>query len=245
MHTESTFKINQPSFSGPLDLLLDLIEKRKLLINDVSLSQVTDDYISHIKQFNDYPLSDSASFILTASTLLLIKSKSLLPSLELSEEEQTSIEELEVRLKLYKRFKELSLNVAERYGKNPIFARSFIEPTPIFSPGNNILLTAILDSILSAINALPRGSAIQTTIIKKVISLEEMINRLTVRIKFSIKMSFREFSGIGKEERINVIVSFLALLELVKQGIVSAVQSGNHSDIEIETGQVDVPRYTG
>ena len=74
-----SFIVKQQHFEGPLDLLLSLIEKRKLFINDIALAKVTDDFISHIQSLNQFPMADSANFILIASTLLLIKSKSLLP----------------------------------------------------------------------------------------------------------------------------------------------------------------------
>ena len=85
----TTFKIKTEAFEGPLDLLLNLIEKRKLFINDISISKVADDYIAYIKNLNKFPIRESANFILIASTLLLIKSISLLPNLHLSEEEGT------------------------------------------------------------------------------------------------------------------------------------------------------------
>ncbi len=84
-------------FEGPLDTLLSLIEKRKLFINDISLAQVADDYIAYIKSLNEFPIADSSHFILIASTLVLIKSKSLLPDLNLTTEEQESIDDLEDR----------------------------------------------------------------------------------------------------------------------------------------------------
>jgi len=240
----ASFEIKTDTFQGPLDLLLSLIEKRKLLINEISLAQVTDDYIAYVKRFESYPLGDSANFILIASTLLLIKSKSLLPSLELSSEEETSVEELEMRLKIYKRMKELSQNIAQGFGKNIIFPRSFVEPTPVFSPGPALSLAAIVQGIRNAIHALPKKQLLPRTIVKKVISLEDMIERLTTRVRSSIKMSFKDFAGIGKEEKVNIIVGFLAMLELVKQGIVNVAQHERHGDIEIETEQVGVPSYT-
>ncbi|MEK7117749.1 MAG: segregation/condensation protein A, partial [Patescibacteria group bacterium] len=85
---DTDFKVKTGDFEGPLELLLELIEKRKLHINDVSLSQVADDFIAHIKSLEEFPMNDSADFILIASTLLLIKSKSLLPTLELTEDEK-------------------------------------------------------------------------------------------------------------------------------------------------------------
>ena len=92
-----SFAIKHEKFEGPLELLLDLIEKRKLFINDIALAKVADDYVEYVKTVGDFPLSESAQFILIASTLLLIKSKSLLPNLELSEDEKGNIADLERR----------------------------------------------------------------------------------------------------------------------------------------------------
>lgn len=99
------FKIKVGEFEGPLELLLDLIEKRKLHINDVSLSQVTDDFINYLKALQEFSIPGISHFVLVASTLLLIKSRSLLPAL--SHLGVTRIEELpeymEVRRELEER----------------------------------------------------------------------------------------------------------------------------------------------
>jgi segregation and condensation protein A len=75
-------------YEGPLDLLLELIEKRKLLINDISLAAVAEEYISKVNGMDELPVGETAEFVALAATLLLIKSRSLLPSLELSGEEE-------------------------------------------------------------------------------------------------------------------------------------------------------------
>ena len=93
------FKIKTEVFEGPLDLLLSLVEKRKLFISDISLSKVTDEYIQHISDLPAYSMDDRAQFIVIASTLLLIKAKSLLPNMPLTEDEKGSIEDLESRLR--------------------------------------------------------------------------------------------------------------------------------------------------
>ncbi|HVT74797.1 MAG TPA: segregation/condensation protein A, partial [Candidatus Paceibacterota bacterium] len=98
-----TFTVKQERFEGPLELLLDLIEKRKLFVNDVSLSKVADDYIGYVNNLGEFPVAEGAQFVLIASTLLLIKSKSLLPTLELTTDEQASIDDLNRRLKIYER----------------------------------------------------------------------------------------------------------------------------------------------
>ena len=81
------FAIKTETFEGPLDLLLHLIEKRQFFINDIALAKVTDDFIAYIQERKDMPMGEVAQFIVVASTLLLIKSKSLLPVLDLTEEE--------------------------------------------------------------------------------------------------------------------------------------------------------------
>jgi segregation and condensation protein A len=240
---DSAFKVKQDNFEGPLDLLLDLIEKHKLSISQVSLARVADDFISYIKSFENFPLGESVDFILVASTLVLIKSKSLLPSLELSEEERGGIEDLEARLKLYRRIKEASKGVRELFGRQPMFFASERRITPVFSPHKSISVSNILTAVRGIISTLPKFEKLPQAVVKKVLSLEEMIQNLAERINKTLKMSFRDFSGMGKKEKIHVIVSFLAMLQLVKQGVIKAVQENNFEDITIETDQIGTPKY--
>ncbi|MBI5816811.1 MAG: segregation/condensation protein A [Candidatus Yonathbacteria bacterium] len=235
-----TFQIKTPVFEGPLDVLLDLIEKRKLLINEISLAQVADDYIAYVKNFDQFPIEHAADFVFVASALVLIKSKSLLPTLELTEEEQGSIEDLQKRLAEYKRIKELSVHVRKMFGEKMIFARvpSRIT-TPIFSPNQETTLEHIFAAVKNIINALPKKQFVPKVVVATVISLEEMMDRLTDRIRDNINMSFKDFvkeTGATRG-RINVIVGFLALLELVKQGMISVVQQQSFEDIHIKAAE--------
>jgi len=241
---DKIFKIKTEIFEGPLELLLNLIEKRKLFINDIALAKVTDDFIAYVKNFESFPIADSANFILIASTLLLIKSKSLLPTLDLTEEEQSSIEDLEARLKIYARMKELSLHIKERFGKDMIFAKenNKIE-VKVFSPHPKMTLPNLVVAMFDVIKNFPKKEALPKAIVRKVVSLEEMITNLTERITSSLKMSFRQFAGVGKAEKVSVIVSFLAMLELVKQGVISVAQEQKFDDIKMETVTVGVPKY--
>lgn len=239
-----SFTVKTQNFEGPLDLLLDLIEKKKLFINDISLAKVTDDFIEHIKSIGDVAIGESAHFILVASTLLLIKSKSLLPSLLLTEEEQGDIRSLEIRLKIYKRIKDASLNIREMFGKDMIFLQSQVRPiVPVFTPEPDFNLEKALYLLKDLVNRLPKKENVPKVILKKVISLEEMIGTLTNRVTNHLKMSFKEFTKEHKENKVNVIVSFLAMLELVKQGIVHASQDDTFGDIVMETKDVGVPHY--
>lgn len=232
-----------------MDTLLSLIEKRKLFINDISLAQVADDYIEYVKSLADFPIADSAHFILIASTLVLIKSKSLLPTLDLTDEEQDSIEDLEHRLREYQKYKNLSKHLRERFGIQTMYVRlPSKDKTIVFAPDKNTNVNKISEVIKSIINNLPKHEMVPKAVVEKVISLEEMIDDLTVRIQKGIKMSFKDFvggkkSGTNRENKINMIVGFLAMLELVKQGIIQVRQDRDFHDIEMETEIVGVPRY--
>ncbi len=240
---EQQFKIKVGEFEGPLDLLLDLIEKRKFHINDVSLAQVTDDYIAYVRALQEYSIPGIAHFVLVASTLLLIKSRSLLPNLSLSLEEEGDIKDLENRLKLYQRVRDLSRHVKERFGKKIIFPRGERkEIEPVFAPDDSISVKSLLASLRIAIQSIPVKELIPQAIVKKVVSLEEMIGRLVDRVQSSLRLSFKEFAK-GSVEKVEVIVSFLAMLELVKQGAIDVVQEGQFEDIHMESQKVGVPRY--
>ncbi len=231
-------------FEGPLDTLLSLIEKRKLFINDISLAQVADDYIAYIRSLEDFPIADSAHFILIASTLVLIKSKSLLPTLQLSEDEQHSIEDLEARLVEYQKYKALSTHLKDRFDISVEYFRlPSKEKIVIFAPDFTVATTKIHETIRLLLSQIPKKEFVPTAVVKKIISLEETIENLTKRITEGLKMSFKDFSGHGKEDKVTVIVSFLAMLELVKQGIILVRQDRDFQDIEMETQSVGVPRY--
>ncbi len=238
-----TFTVKQQSFEGPLDVLLNLIEKRKLFINDISLAKVADDYLEYVKSLGDFPIGDSANFVLIASTLVLIKSKSLLPNLELTSEEQGDIADLEHRLKVYKRIKELSVGVKNMFGKQISFEPEPRKVEPVFSPDEKMKIPNMLSAIKDVLKNLPKKEFLPKVVVEKVMSLEEMIVNLTKRVTEGLRMSFKEFSKADKVNKSHVIVSFLAMLELVKQGIISVTQERHGEDIVMETEQIGVPKY--
>ncbi len=241
------FTVKTSHFEGPLELLLDLIEKRKLFINDISLAAVTDDYLAYLGERKEAgaPLSEIAHFIVIASTLLLIKSKSLLPSLSLTEEETESMEDLERRLRLYRRVKELAGEVESRWGKNILWGRSSVRPAEaVFAPPPTLSSASLASAIRDVLSQLPSLRLLPQALIEKVVSVEEMIASLTTRIQQSLSVSFKEFSGLGKAQKVDVIISFLAVLELVKRGIVNVLQEEPFKDFRIESDKVATPRYS-
>lgn len=238
------FQIKTEVFEGPLELLLDLVEKRKLFINEISLAQVADDYIAHLRDFEKMPVDFVSNFLIVASTLVLIKSKSLLPTLSLTQEETQDINELERRLKEYQKIRELSVHVKKLFGTNVSFPKGHSRAREVvFTPSEEINIQSIFAAVCEVIAHFPKKVTLPKLVVKKVISLEEMMDRLANRITGSLKMSFREFAGVGKEEKVNIIVSFLAMLELVKQGMIAVTQVEDSDDIQIETSVLDTPNY--
>lgn len=230
-------------FEGPIEVLLRLIEERKMHISQVSLASVADDFISYLQTIEETKKSEIANFILVASTLMLIKSLALLPTLQVTSEEKEGIEDLERRLRLYQRMKDLSVHVKERFGAQIIFSREGgKEITPVFAPTAEITGPGIVQAIKNLIQNFPKPEQIPQVVIKKVISLEEAIESLTKRVQSALQMSFKQFVG-NQKEKVNVIVSFLGMLELVKRGIISVEQQNHFEDIRMESGNIDTPRY--
>lgn len=237
MDTES-YTIKTASYEGPFSVLLQLVEKRKLFINDLSLAQVTEDYLAYINSLGTLHPAETSSFILVAATLILIKSKSLLPNLDLTTEEQSDISTLEERLKLFDLYTKLSAHIHELFGEHMLFAPlERKNEMLVFLPDDQITRDSMMGFAKGALGRIPKKTALQEVEVKKVISIEEMIGKLTDRIQSSLnKVNFKEFAGkaVSREEKVFVIVGFLAMLELVRQGILHAVQEENSEDIMIE-----------
>ena len=223
---------------------MSLIENRKLFVNEVSLAEVTNDYIAFIKSINHdsehAKIADVSAFIIVAATLILIKSKSLLPNLNLTEDEEEKIEDLEARLKLYSIIKNASIDVKENFGTQIIFSapeRNW--SSPVWSPDEKVTITVMASAIADVINHIPKKVAPLPEIeIQKVINIEEIINSLTDRIQNSLNTSFRDFTrnhggSDDREMKVTVIVSFLAMLELVREGIIDVIQNAGFEDIEM------------
>ena len=242
METE-TYKVKTINFEGPFGVLLNLIEEHKLFINEISLAQVTEDFLNYINNLGKAHPDEITSFIVVAATLILIKSKSLLPNLSLTNEEEGDIKNLEDRLKQYERYIRLSGNIKNIFGKRMIFAPEERKHSVlVFLPDDQITCESMMAFARGAIGKIPKKVFLQEVEVKKVISIEEMIDKLTQRITSSLKMNFKDFAGKAqtKEEKVNVIVGFLAMLELVRNGILNAVQENNFEDIMIEKQEEEI-----
>jgi segregation and condensation protein A len=238
----SAFTIRTSSYEGPFELVLELIESRKLSVSELSLSQVTDDYIQHVRSQASFPMEAAANFIGVAATLLLIKSKSLIPELELSEDEEGDVEELKDRLRLYEKARDAARELGRLFGRSIMVAAGEREPEAVFAPSRDLSLEALENALRNALVSHEKEEKLPEVRVRPMVTIEEMMDRLTDRIQTALTMSFKDFAG-EKAERVEVIVSFLALLELVKQGAVEATQFGTFQDIKITNSSAAVPRY--
>lgn len=226
--------IKVQQFEGPLDLLLQLIEDKKLEITEVSLAAVTEQYLQALQsaqhQIGAHELAD---FLVVAARLLLIKSRALLPFLEWEIEEE---EDLSAQLKIYKEYLEATKVIQSLIAKKRLaFSREkllTLEPIGFQPPP---LLPASRLGVIFAeiINGLQLTLNLPTEVVRKAISIQEKIQQIRERIYRNVSSKFSDILKEAKDKT-EVIVSFLALLELIKQRTISVKQDRIFEDILIE-----------
>ena len=230
------YELTLEKFVGPLDLLLNMVEEKRLSINEVSLSQVANQYIAYLKALEEASKEELASFLVVASTLMLIKSRSLLPSLKLTEEEEVDIKELEDRLKMYKFFKEFSFKLGNLSKlRRHLFGReAYAGTSHFFSPPESVNAQKLRNALLEVLEILPKAQDLPEDIIERAVSLEEKISELKEKIEHSFSHIFSGKAKVKSEEKVEVIVSFLAMLQLIKDGFLIFEQKRLFDNIEIK-----------
>ncbi|MBI2607501.1 MAG: segregation/condensation protein A [Candidatus Doudnabacteria bacterium] len=228
-------QVKLQQFEGPLDLLLQLIENQELDITTVSLANVTEQFLEYIKNLqNKNPLS-LADFLVIAAKLLVIKSKALLPSLELEREEEEEAFDLTEQLLVYKKYKEaasflrkLELKRRQSWIREIEFADKItFVPDPDATADKLAQKLHVLAEELKQIVRLPREA------LAEVVSISEKIDHIQELISEKLELSL---SGLIKNsgDKTEVIVTFLALLELIKQRILTVEQNDAFADIIIK-----------
>jgi segregation and condensation protein A len=238
----TAFALETPVYQGPLEALLELIEARKLSITQVSLAEVCDAYLSYLEKLPELPLGETAQFVLVASTLLLIKSRSLLPSLTLTEEERESVDELERRLAQLRLIKNASKLLRKEWGTHPyVIDRRTPARAAIFAPAESSVLT-LSTAIRRLISTLPIPEKMVEASVAPVLALEQVVANLKTRLSSAVRTTWRELTK--NATRHDAIVHFLAILELVRGGHASATQQSLFGDIAIESEATEgIPRY--
>jgi segregation and condensation protein A len=233
----SGFVVDTGKFQGPVDKLLELIRDRELYINDISLAQVTDGYLKYIAR-NEETLDNKAEFVQIAATLVLAKSKSLLPNTK-DEADNEEVDKLEDRLRAYRLIQQRSRQLRDLFGNQPAFRVSVADQhdqEDMFAPGNTLTIQKLIEAIANCVVELPDES-LPTTEIEDTIALKDEIQRLQKHCK---EVEQARFSDVTQsDKRHHKVVSFVAVLELAKNGHVTAQQTETFGDIIIKTNHGD------
>lgn len=234
----SAYSVDTPIFEGPLDLLLHLIERAELDITKLALAQITDQYLIYLKELNHTNLADVSSFIVIAAKLLQIKSETLLPRFHPREQsEEDPGEALARQLIIYKRFKEIAKYLGER-DESGLHTYIRLTPPPQvrtlvdLSTLNISDLTSTMTSILENIGEIDTRSSINTVVAPPKVTIREKIKLISNHLQEQGKITFRGILG-DKITRIDIVVTFLAVLELVKHHLIMAHQPALFGEIEI------------
>ena len=230
------YKVNIEQFEGPLDLLLELINKEKLDITGISLAQITDQYLNYLEKKEDINLVNLADFLTVAARLILIKSKALLPLLDLgNEEEEEEIFDLEKQLEEYRKFKLIAVEVEKIFNnKKQSFSRdNFLEIKPVFSPPEGVGVEELMSVYEDILGQIPVLEKLEEERISRVVSLKERIDSLKDMLSKKVEITFSEIIKKGGD-KVEVIVSFLAVLEMVKRRIVVVEQGEMFYEIKLK-----------
>lgn len=229
------YHIRLEQFEGPLDLLLSLIEKEKLDITQVSLAQVADQYLEYLRNQESTSLQNLSSFLTIAARLILIKSRALLPILEFDDEEEESMDDLERRLQEYQRFREAAGKLGVFFGQRRIAhsRKSFLGTLVVFYPPSELTALKLRAHFANVLGSIPVLEVLPEKEILTIITLEEKILSLQNMLLERVEASFSDLIRVAAD-RAEVIVSFLAVLEMVKQRFIFVEQAKFFSDIRIK-----------
>lgn len=219
------YQVQLPVFEGPLDLLLHLIEAQQLDITKVSLAQVTQqylDYIAHAEAINPDHLAD---FLVVAAKLIYIKSTVLLPQTIVSEEEEDAGDDLVRQLLLYRQFKRAAeyLRALEEQGN-----RAFVRvAAPVDLPRtldlDGVTLEALVEAVREALAVAPPAPPVNDVVAPLIITVDEKIAYIRARLARRGRVAFRDLVRQARS-RMEVIVTFLAVLEMIKRQMAEAYQ---------------------
>lgn len=229
---QEKFKIKTEEFEGPFDKLLELIEKKKLSVNDVSLSKITDEYILFLKE-NEMKLGDTTKFIWVASILILLKSKSLLPKITFNQEDEGDIDELKKRLNILLEFRNASLNIKNIFAKRISYRKIYKKQVDIeFRPDKNINFKNILLTMDSLVSRSKIKEKPEDVKVQKQKSLREITEEITKKIERYVKLTFSEL--VLTSDKKESSASFISILELFRNGFIDLEQKKDFGEIMIE-----------
>ncbi len=232
-----SYEVDLPDFQGPLDLLLNLIEQEEMDITKISLAHVTDQFLAHLEILQETDPDELTDFLVIAAKLILIKSEVLLPRpppILIEDDYEDVGDELARQLRLYKHFKEVATHLREVEEDG---LRSFVRLMPNFKiepkliPGEGDL-EALLIAARNALAIKPEDPAVDEVVSPEIITLGQQMVHIWQEITARKQTTFRELLS-HTYNRIEVIVTLLAILELIKRNIIKVEQPHHFADIAI------------
>ncbi len=229
------YSVRIEQFEGPLDLLLQLVESEKLEITSVSLLQVTEPFVRHVREHHGkIPPEELADFLIVAARLVYLKSKAILPTLTDPELEEGP--DLETQLRMYKAFAQAAAKIAAlaNAGRSS-YGRIYRAPkreAPVFTPPDGVTPNLLRELYHRAARRLEPLIALPKTSLEHAMTVEEKIGQLRDRVSTLMHSSFHRFLSESQNKH-EMVISFLALLELIKLRIVRVEQDGHFSDITL------------
>ena len=231
---ESPYILNIDKYSGPLDLLWELIKKSKIDITEISLSEITEQYVSFLKLMEDLDIKVASSFILMASELIYYKSKALLPADEMKDEYfvQPLPPELIQKLLEYKKFQQASGELRDMFEiQNNVYARNNIYEN---SDNEELYLDVSLYELIRAFSTVLNSTEVTAPkeILFDEILVSDKIEYITEMLKENEFIIFNQIFP-KKASKAEIIASFLAVLEMSKSGIIKIQQHRIFGDIRL------------
>lgn len=239
-YESNKYPIKIENFEGPLDLLCHLIDKNKMDICDVKISEIADQYIEYINKMEEMNLEIASEFLIMASTLIYLKSKSLLPK-ENDDEEELSEEELLRRIIEYKKYKEISAKLKEAFIENS--KRIFKQPDTVELPKQKLEIHYSREDMFKAYKSIVERSRHRLNQNAKNIDKIAIVDHYTVAEK--VKEMFKEliqnkrfvFNKLFSSKKCNkeeIVTAFTGLLELSRRSKVITDQKVIFGDITVE-----------
>lgn len=232
-----TLKIND--FEGPMDLLLHLIKEAKMSVFDFSVEEIVKSYLDYINAMKEINLTIASSYLVMASELIEIKSRMLLPKHEEeeNEEEEDPKEKLINRLIEYQKYKDLTIDFKklestrhEIYTKIPENLNQYVEKDTL--KNCNVSLDDLLDAFSKFLERQKDNVPLETKVTKKEITIEQRRKDIKSTIMKRGKVNFFELFDVLNKEY--VVVTFLAVLEMVRKNEINIIQENNFDDIICE-----------
>jgi len=231
------YRVELSVFQGPLDLLLQLIERAELDVTSVALAQVTDQYLEHLRSLPEAALDDLASFLVIAARLLQIKSEALLPQPPIREPgEEDPGEALARQLLLYRRFKQIAglLEARETEGLRTYLRLSSPPPVEPRLDLEGVGLEHLRQALMEALGGWRDRPSL--VVDAPTVRIREVISQVMRALERRPRVRFKTLLAKART-RLEIVVSFLAVLELIKWGAVEAQQEVAFGEILLVRGR--------